>query len=109
MIDTSYGRFRIMGSATPVGESIVDGQLVHAQPFQPTPLLASEDDPRRQDRNHALADLAHRAVDGVDEAASKIDDAPDKIRVGAAKVEQDGNAIADPVGKDLGVTKFLHD
>ena len=98
-----------MGRGTGEDDSVVDRKLVDAQPFQATTLLAPEYDSGRQDGYHTFADLAHRAVDRVDEAASKIDHAPNQIRVGTAKIEQDRNAVANPIGKDLGVTKFLND
>jgi hypothetical protein len=90
-------------------DSVVDGKLVDAQPLQSTSLLAPKYHPGRQDCHHSLADLAHRAIDGIDEAASEIDHAPNKVRVGAAKIEQDRNAVADPVSEDLGVAKLLDD
>ena len=88
-------------------DSVVDGKLVDTQAFQTSPLITAECDPGRKDRDHALADLAHRSVDGVDEAAAKVDDPSHQIRIGPAQIEQDRNPIADAIGQDLGVAELL--
>jgi hypothetical protein len=109
MIDTSdaYERFQVIFDEFGVDDSVVDGKLVDTQAFQTSPLIAAEGDPGRKNRDHALAYFAHRSVDGVDEAAPKVDHPSHQIGIGSAQIEQDGNPIANAVGQDLGVTKLL--
>jgi hypothetical protein len=104
-----YNRFGvILGDDSSLSnDSVVNRQLVDTQTFQSAPLVTAESDLGRKDGDHPFPDFAHRSVDGVDKATSKVNHSSHQIGVGSPKVEQNRYPIANAIGEDLGIAELL--